>query len=130
MASFGLLHTMNTFVGNDFIRGISGGERKRVSIAEAILAGATIQCFDNSTRGLDSANALEFIKFLKISADLGTSSVFVSLYQASQDAYDVFDKVTVLYLGRQIYFGPAKDAKKFSKIWDMFASTVKRQETF
>jgi ATP-binding cassette subfamily G (WHITE) protein 2 (PDR) len=35
MAVFGLSHTMNTMVGNDFVRGISGGERKRVSIAEA-----------------------------------------------------------------------------------------------
>jgi ABC-type multidrug transport system ATPase subunit len=35
MATFGLSHTLNTKVGNDFIRGVSGGERKRVSIAEA-----------------------------------------------------------------------------------------------
>jgi ATP-binding cassette, subfamily G (WHITE), member 2, PDR len=35
MAVFGLSHTLNTKVGNDFIRGVSGGERKRVSIAEA-----------------------------------------------------------------------------------------------
>jgi ATP-binding cassette subfamily G (WHITE) protein 2 (PDR) len=35
MAMFGLNHTINTRVGNDFIRGVSGGERKRVSIAEA-----------------------------------------------------------------------------------------------
>ena len=35
MAVFGLSHTINTKVGNDFIRGVSGGERKRVSIAEA-----------------------------------------------------------------------------------------------
>jgi ATP-binding cassette subfamily G (WHITE) protein 2 (PDR) len=35
MAVFGLNHTLNTKVGNDFIRGVSGGERKRVSIAEA-----------------------------------------------------------------------------------------------
>lgn len=35
MAIFGLSHTINTKVGNDFIRGVSGGERKRVSIAEA-----------------------------------------------------------------------------------------------
>ncbi len=35
MAVFGLTHTLNTKVGNDFVRGVSGGERKRVSIAEA-----------------------------------------------------------------------------------------------
>lgn len=115
MASFGLLHTMNTFVGNDFIRGVSGGERKRVSISEVVLAGAAVQCWDNSTRGLDSATALEFAKSLKIDAKLGGSSIFVSLYQTSQDAYDLFDKVTVLYLGRQIYFGPSPGQELFRK---------------
>lgn len=44
MAAFGIAHTINTRVGNDFIRGVSGGERKRVSIAEASLAGAPLQC--------------------------------------------------------------------------------------
>lgn len=48
MAIFGLSHTFNTKVGNDFIRGVSGGERKRVSIAEAALGGSPLQCWDNS----------------------------------------------------------------------------------
>jgi ABC-type multidrug transport system ATPase subunit len=59
MAMLGLSHTMNTQVGNEFIRGVSGGERKRVSIAETILCGCPLQCWDNSTRGLDSSTALE-----------------------------------------------------------------------
>lgn len=113
MSSFGLLHTMNTKVGDDYIRGVSGGERKRVSIVEVCLSGAPLQCWDNSTRGLDSATALEFIKNLKISSEISDASIFVSLYQASQDAYDLFDKVTVLYEGRQIFFGSTKAAKPF-----------------
>jgi ATP-binding cassette subfamily G (WHITE) protein 2 (PDR) len=59
MAVFGLSHTYNTKVGNDFVRGVSGGERKRVSIAEMALAGSPIAAWDNSTRGLDAATALE-----------------------------------------------------------------------
>ena len=39
-------------VGNDFVRGVSGGERKRVTIAEATLSFAPLQCWDNSTRGI------------------------------------------------------------------------------
>jgi ABC-type multidrug transport system ATPase subunit len=58
MAVFGISHTLNTRVGDDFIRGVSGGERKRVSIAEVALAQSPIQCWDNSTRGLDSATAV------------------------------------------------------------------------
>lgn len=52
MATFGISHTVNTKVGNDFVRGVSGGERKRVSIAEAALSGAPLQAWDNSTRKL------------------------------------------------------------------------------
>lgn len=48
MAMFGIRHTVNTRVGNDFVRGVSGGERKRVTIAEASLSGAPLQCWDNS----------------------------------------------------------------------------------
>lgn len=113
MAQFGLLHTMNTLVGDDFIRGVSGGERKRVSIAEVCLSGSSLQCWDNSTRGLDSATALEFIRNLKVSADILDAAILVSLYQASQDAYDQFHKVTVFYEGRQIYFGSTQTAKAF-----------------
>lgn len=47
MAIFGISHTVNTRVGNDFVRGVSGGERKRVTIAEATLSFAPLQCWDN-----------------------------------------------------------------------------------
>ena len=127
MAVFGIAHTMNTIVGNDFIRGVSGGEyvalrspinslinrRKRVTICEAALSGAPLQCWDNSTRGLDSANAVEFVRNLRTSAEyLGTTSA-VAIYQAPQRAYDLFDKVSVLYEGEQIFFGKTTEAKQF-----------------
>jgi ATP-binding cassette subfamily G (WHITE) protein 2 (PDR) len=47
MATFGLSHTSNTKVGDDFVRGVSGGERKRVSIAEMLLAGSPFCAWDN-----------------------------------------------------------------------------------
>jgi ABC-type branched-subunit amino acid transport system ATPase component len=50
---FGLPHTANTLVGNEYVRGVSGGERKRVSITEMLATKATVVCWDNSTRGLD-----------------------------------------------------------------------------
>ncbi|KAL6887228.1 ABC-2 type transporter domain-containing protein [Trichoderma longibrachiatum] len=113
MAVFGLTHTYNTKVGDDFIRGVSGGERKRVSIAEMVLAGSPFSSWDNSTRGLDSATAFKFVKALRTSADLGNHANAVAIYQASQAIYDLFDKATVLYEGRQIYFGPAEKAKAY-----------------
>ncbi|KAK8233406.1 ABC-2 type transporter [Phyllosticta capitalensis] len=113
MTVFGLSHTYNTKVGNDFVRGVSGGERKRVSIAEMMVAGAPIGAWDNSTRGLDAATALEFVKALRLAADLGGSTHAVAIYQASQAIYDVFDKAIVLYEGRQIYYGPTSKAKQY-----------------
>ncbi|PON27717.1 ABC-2 type transporter [Trichoderma gamsii] len=113
MAVFGLTHTYNTKVGDDFIRGVSGGERKRVSIAEMVLAGSPFSSWDNSTRGLDSATAFKFVQSLRTAADLGNHAHAVAIYQASQAIYDLFDKATVLYEGRQIYFGPASEAKAY-----------------
>ncbi|KAF4631295.1 hypothetical protein G7Y89_g6838 [Cudoniella acicularis] len=113
MAVFGLSHTYNTKVGNDFVRGVSGGERKRVSIAEMALAGSPIASWDNSTRGLDAATALEFTKSLRMSSNLSGTVHLVAIYQASQAIYDEFDKAVVLYEGRQIYFGPCDDAKQY-----------------
>ncbi|KAK4551973.1 Multidrug resistance protein [Recurvomyces mirabilis] len=113
MASFGIGHTINTRVGNDFVRGVSGGERKRVSIAEAFLSGAPLQAWDNSTRGLDSANAIEFCKTVRLSTELGGASAMVAIYQAPQSAYDIFDKALVLYEGRQIFFGHCGHARAY-----------------
>ncbi|KAH0492908.1 hypothetical protein TgHK011_007836 [Trichoderma gracile] len=113
MAMFGISHTVNTRVGNEYIRGVSGGERKRVTISEAALSGAPLQCWDNSTRGLDSANAIEFCRTLRLQTELFNSTACVSIYQAPQSAYDVFDKAVVLYEGRQIFFGRADQAKQY-----------------
>ncbi|KAK1984955.1 ABC-2 type transporter-domain-containing protein [Colletotrichum cereale] len=113
MAMYGISHTVNTRVGNEYMRGVSGGEWKRVTIAEATLSNAPLQCWDNSTRGLDSANAVEFCKTLRLQSELFGQTCAVSIYQAPQSAYDLFDKVLVLYEGRQIFFGRTTDAKQY-----------------
>jgi ABC-type multidrug transport system ATPase subunit len=106
LSVFGLSHTFNTKVGNEFVRGVSGGERKRVSIAEMFLSRCRIGAWDNSTRGLDAASALKFVKSLRLAADMGKSCHAIAAYQASQSMYDLFDKVVLLYEGYQIYYGP------------------------
>ncbi|KAH7159482.1 ABC-2 type transporter-domain-containing protein [Dactylonectria estremocensis] len=113
MAMFGISHTKNTRVGDDFVRGVSGGERKRVTIAEASLSYSPLQCWDNSTRGLDSANAVEFCRTLRTQADVMGCTSCVAIYQAPQVAYDLFEKVLVLYKGRQIFFGKASRAQSY-----------------
>ncbi|KAG2364667.1 hypothetical protein BDR07DRAFT_1450169 [Suillus spraguei] len=103
MKVLGLHHSKNTLVGDAQIQGISGGERKRVSIAEILGSASPLGAWDNSTRGLDSSTALE----------CQTQNNIVSLYQAGEQLYDLFDKVCVIAEGKMVYFGPAKSAKGY-----------------
>jgi ATP-binding cassette subfamily G (WHITE) protein 2 (SNQ2) len=107
---FNLEHVADMPVGGEAIRGISGGEKKRLSIAEMMVTSAAICGWDNSTRGLDSSNALEFVKCLRILTNLYKTSVVVSLSQANENMYQHFDKVLVMEEGRQLYFGSKQDA--------------------
>ena len=110
---FGLTHTYDTRVGNDFVSGISGGERKRVSIAEALAARGSIYCWDNATRGLDASTALEYAQAIRVSTNLLKSTALITLYQASENIYETCDKVTVLYAGRQVFYGEVTEAKNY-----------------
>lgn len=106
-------HTAQTLVGNEFVRGVSGGERKRVSIAEMMATRARVQCWDNSTRGLDASTALDFVKSLRIMTDVLGQTTFVTLYQAGEGIYNLFDKVLVLDEGRQVFYGPPSQARAY-----------------
>ncbi|KAF2448646.1 ABC transporter CDR4 [Karstenula rhodostoma CBS 690.94] len=110
---FNIEHTRNTIVGNPFVRGVSGGERKRVSIAETMITGASVVSWDNSTRGLDASTAVDYARSLRVLTNIYKTTTFVSLYQASENIYKVFDKVLVIDSGRQVYFGPTKDARAY-----------------
>lgn len=110
---FNIVHTRNTVVGDHFVRGISGGERKRVSIAEMMITNACILSWDNSTRGLDASTALDFAKSLRIQTNLYKTTTFVSLYQASENIYKLFDKVLVIDQGRQVFFGKTTEARAY-----------------
>ncbi|KAF9479336.1 pleiotropic drug resistance ABC transporter [Pholiota conissans] len=124
---FGLRHTLTTPVGDNAIRGVSGGEKKRVSIAEGLSARGRVGAWDNSTRGLDASTALEFVRALRISTDNFEQTTIVSIYQAGESLYEYFDKVCVIYEGRMAYFGPASEAKKY--FMDMGYEPANRQTT-
>ncbi|KAJ2369134.1 ATP-binding cassette transporter snq2, partial [Coemansia sp. RSA 2607] len=107
---YGLNGCADTIVGNAFLRGVSGGERKRVSIAEQVASGASIDVWDGSTRGLDSSSALDYVRSLRITTNVLRKATVVSIYQASENIYELFDKVMVIEEGRQLYYGPANQA--------------------
>ncbi|KAK4125191.1 hypothetical protein N657DRAFT_569796 [Parathielavia appendiculata] len=110
---FNIVHTKNTIVGNAYVRGVSGGERKRVSIAEALATKSTIVSWDNSTRGLDASTALDYAKSLRIMTDVSDRTTITTMYQAGEGIYELMDKVLVIDQGRMLYQGPAKEARKY-----------------
>ncbi|KAJ4329856.1 hypothetical protein N0V87_010509 [Didymella glomerata] len=111
--SMGIPHTEDTKVGDAFVRGVSGGERKRVSIIEMLSTRGSVMCWDNSTRGLDASTALEYTRALRSMTDTMGIATIVTLYQAGNGIYDLFDKVLVLDEGKQIYYGPREQARPF-----------------
>ncbi|KAL3471230.1 ABC-2 type transporter-domain-containing protein [Aspergillus californicus] len=110
---FGMSHTMNTLVGNEYIRGVSGGERKRISIIESLATDSSVMCWDNSTRGLDASSALDYARSLRIMTDTCGKATLMTLYQASDAIYNLVDKVVLIDEGRMLYQGPANEAKAY-----------------
>ncbi|EAW12337.1 putative ABC multidrug transporter [Aspergillus clavatus NRRL 1] len=113
LKSMGISHTSDTRVGNEYVRGVSGGERKRVSIIECLATRGSVFCWDNSTRGLDASTALDWAKAVRAMTDVYGLATIVTLYQAGNGIYDLFDKVLVLDEGKQIYYGPMSQARPF-----------------
>ncbi|KDR66423.1 hypothetical protein GALMADRAFT_80815 [Galerina marginata CBS 339.88] len=124
---FGLDRVKDTQVGDASIRGLSGGEKKRVSISEALATRSFITSWDNPTRGLDSKTALEVIRAFRVATDLLRNSTIVSLCQAGEPLFQTFDKVCVIYEGRMAYFGPANLARQY--FIDMGYVPANRQTT-
>lgn len=106
-------HTMDTKVGNEYIRGVSGGERKRVSIAEALITRASVQGWDNSSKGLDASTAVEYVQSLRALTNMAQVSTAVSLYQAGESLYNLVDKVLLIDQGQCLYYGPSDRAKQY-----------------
>ncbi|KAJ2793775.1 ATP-binding cassette transporter snq2, partial [Coemansia guatemalensis] len=117
---YGLGGCADTIVGNAFLRGVSGGERKRVSIAEQVAIGASVEAWDNSTRGLDASSALDYVHSLRINADTLKKTEVATICQASESIYRLFDKVMVLDEGRQLYFGPTTEAVAYFERLGMY----------
>lgn len=110
---FWIEHVLPTKVGNEHVRGVSGGEKKRVSIAEAMITRASVQCWDNSTKGLDASTALEYVSSLRSLTNMAQISTSVALYQAGESLWDSFDKVLLIDEGKCLYYGQTDEAVKY-----------------
>nr|GMD23067.1 ABC transporter G family member 15-like [Ipomoea batatas] len=108
----GLLDCADRLVGNWQLRGISGGEKKRLSIALEILVRPRILFLDEPTSGLDSASAFFVVQALKNICRDGRT-VVSSIHQPSSEVFALFDDLYLLSGGETVYFGEAKNAIQF-----------------
>ncbi|KAF7808951.1 ABC transporter G family member 21-like [Senna tora] len=108
VADLGLTRCRNTAVGgaSALFRGISGGERKRVSIGQEMLVNPSLLLLDEPTSGLDSTSAQRIVAVLRGLAR-GGRTVVTTIHQPSSRLYWMFDKVVVLSDGCPIYCGQA-----------------------
>ncbi|XP_050229972.1 ABC transporter G family member 15-like isoform X2 [Mercurialis annua] len=108
----GLEDCANTMIGNWHMRGISNGEKKRLSISIEILTRPYILFLDEPTSGLDSASAFFVIQALRNIACDG-KIVICSIHQPSSDLFNLFDDLLLLSNGETVYFGQLSLAVKF-----------------
>ncbi|XVF47355.1 hypothetical protein PTKIN_Ptkin03bG0102500 [Pterospermum kingtungense] len=108
----GLQECGDTVIGNWHLRGISGGEKKRLSIALEILTMPKILFLDEPTSGLDSASAFFVVQSLRNIARDGRT-VISSIHQPSSEVFALFDDLFLLSGGETVYFGEAKMAVEF-----------------
>ncbi|KAL9261680.1 ABC transporter G family member 15-like protein [Drosera capensis] len=109
----GLQECANTLIGNWHLRGISGGEKKRLSIAIEILTRPSLLCLDEPTSGLDSAAAFFVAQLLRNLAKDGNRTIITSIHQPSSEVFSLFDDLYLLSNGETVYFGEAKSALEF-----------------
>ncbi|KJE95696.1 hypothetical protein CAOG_06121 [Capsaspora owczarzaki ATCC 30864] len=107
IAELGLRSVSNTRIGGGHIRGVSGGERRRVSIAVQLLTDPYLLILDEPTTGLDSFSAANIVSVLSQLAAANRTVLF-TIHQPRSDVFDLFDRILLLSKGRTMYCGPSK----------------------
>eukprot|EP00854_Cymbomonas_tetramitiformis_P007160 gene7160-8538_t len=104
----GLQDCADTKVGNTFLRGISGGQQRRLSLAVALVKSPLVVFMDEPTSGLDAAAAAKITSFLKECTQQSRVISVMTIHQPSSQMFSEFDQVMVLSAGRVAYCGPAE----------------------
>uniref|UniRef100_A0ACD6AAX2 Uncharacterized protein n=1 Tax=Avena sativa TaxID=4498 RepID=A0ACD6AAX2_AVESA len=112
----GLSECADTLVGDEMRRGISGGQKKRVTIGEMLVGLARCFFMDDISTGLDSSTTYEIIKFLQEIAHLMDLTMVISLLQPPPETLELFDDIMLLCEGQIVYHGPRENAINFFEI--------------
>ncbi|XP_035531430.1 broad substrate specificity ATP-binding cassette transporter ABCG2-like [Morone saxatilis] len=108
----GLGRVADSKVGTQLIRGISGGERKRTNIGMELIIDPSVLFLDEPTTGLDASTANSVLLLLKRMANNGRT-IILSIHQPRYSIYRLFDSLTLLVNGKQVYHGPAPRALEY-----------------
>ncbi|XP_047947201.1 ABC transporter G family member 6-like [Salvia hispanica] len=108
----GLRNAANTVIGDEGHRGVSGGERRRVSIGTDIIHDPILLFLDEPTSGLDSTSAYMVVKVLQRIAQSG-SIVIMSIHQPSYRILGLLDKMIFLSRGQTVYSGSPSNLPVF-----------------
>ncbi|KAF7719993.1 ABC-2 type transporter [Penicillium ucsense] len=106
LESFGIQSQENTIVGTPIRKGISGGQKRRVSVASQLITCPKILFLDEPTSGLDSTASYEVMSYAKKLARENNLIIIASIHQPSTTTFQLFDKLLLLSAGRTCYFGP------------------------
>uniref|UniRef100_A0A3B3DX40 ATP-binding cassette, sub-family G (WHITE), member 2c n=1 Tax=Oryzias melastigma TaxID=30732 RepID=A0A3B3DX40_ORYME len=105
----GLTDCADTKIGTEFLRGVSGGERKRCSIGMELITSPSLLFLDEPTTGLDSNTANCIIGLLHKLARRGKTVIF-SIHQPRYSIFKQFDHLTLMHKGEVVYAGAADRA--------------------
>lgn len=113
MDLLGLDRVSNSKIGNVVFRGVSGGEKRRVSIACELVTDPPIIFLDEPTSGLDSESSLQVMKNMRKLAQEKKKTIVATIHQPSSETYGCFDRICLLSLGRLAFWGLKEDALDF-----------------
>ena len=111
---FNLQKWRNTIVGSEVIKGLSGGEKKRTSIAVELVTNPQILFLDEPTSGLDSFTAQKIVSLLVDFASKG-KTVIATIHQPNSDTFKLFPKLLLLMDGHTIYQGEGISSVEYFK---------------
>ncbi|XP_052185165.1 ABC transporter G family member 31 isoform X2 [Diospyros lotus] len=102
-----------TVVGNDMLRGISGGQRKRVTTGEMVVGPRKTLFMDEISTGLDSSTTYQIVKCTRNFVHQMEGTVLMALLQPAPETFDLFDELILLSDGYLVYQGPREEALEF-----------------
>lgn len=100
-------------LGDDMRRGISGGEKKRVTTGEMLVGPAKALFMDEISTGLDSSTTFQIVKFMRQMVHIMEVTMIISLLQPAPETYDLFDAIILLCEGQIVYQGPRESILGF-----------------